>query len=257
MILEKQEPNKKRIVVFVLTGLIISILIAFLFISITKKKNEPEVIAIECNHVLHANAPITATRKLSDKNDIHLLHAQKNGINPPFATNEELELQIDSLLKNNILVELQSNDLYKIKRLRHSHPYLTPNTAQMINEIATRFNEKIKEYKVGDYRIMLTSLLRTEETQNKLSKRNVNAASLSAHYFATTIDISYKDFYNVEKDSVEGKWEAIQALSKVLSDMREECKLLALRERKQACFHITSVACDPIHNKPIYNTQNR
>ena len=35
------------------------------------------------------------------------------------------------------------------------------------------------------------------------------------------------------------------AIESVLIEMRQECKLLALRERKQSCFHITNVVCDP------------
>lgn len=257
MTLNTNKLNKKHISIFVIVGLITSSSVAYYSVSSSQPKMiSTEMLVVECNHKLYANAPISSTDKLADLNDAHLVHAQKNGINQPFATNEVLEEQIDSLLANNILVELQSNELFKIKRLSHSHPYLTPNTTQMINEIATRFNEKIKEYDVGDYRIMLTSLLRTEETQKKLSRRNVNAAENSAHYYATTIDISYKDFYNVEQNSAQGKWEAMQALAKVLTEMRQECKLLVLREKKQACFHITSVDCDPMRVEPLYRTQN-
>ena len=248
--------NKKNIIIFILIGLIFSSLIATYFILTPKKKTETKVIVVDCDHVLYANAAITPKNKLNDKNDIHLLHARKNGLNEPFETNKDFKTAIDSLTENNILIKLQSNELYKIKRLSHSFPYLVPDAAQMVNEIATRFNEKIKEYKVGDYRIMMTSLLRTRETQGKLSRRNVNAADNSAHLYATTIDISYKDFFNVKKDTVEGKWEAIQALSKVLVEMRKECKILAIRERKQSCFHITNVVCDPSSNESIAENKN-
>lgn len=243
--------NKKSIRIYISIGLFFSILIATYFILKPQKLIEPKITYADCNHVLYANAPITPSKVLNDKNDIHLLHAQKNGLKKPFETNEEFEKDIKELAGNNILMEVTDNDNYKIKKLKHSHPYLIPEAVEMINEIAGRFNEKIKEYKVDNYRIMLTSVLRTEETQNKLSKRNSNASNHSAHLYGTTIDISYKDFYNVDKDTVEGKWEAIQALTKVLVEMREECKIVGVRERKQSCFHLTVVVCDPTLKKSL------
>jgi uncharacterized protein YcbK (DUF882 family) len=256
MYIPSREHNKKHIIIFILIGLAISGLITTILILSSQKEKKEEIVYVDCDHVLYANAAIEPNNKLTDKNDIHLLHARKNGLKEPISTNKVFKNSIDSLTENNILIKLQNNELYKIKRLSHSHPYLVPDAAQMVNEIATRFNEKIKEYNVADYRIMLTSLLRTRETQTKLSKRNVNAADNSAHLFATTIDISYKDFYNNDTKKVESNWEAIQALSKVLIEMREECKILAIRERKQSCFHITNVVCDPSSNENIAKNKN-
>jgi hypothetical protein len=69
--------------------------------------------------------------------------------------------------------------------------------------------------------------------------------SLSCHLYGTTVDISYKNFFNTKTDTLESSWEAIQAMTKVLVEMRKECKLLAVRERHQSCFHITVVCCKP------------
>ncbi len=242
---------QRNLIIYALIGLIFIIVIIFVKAPEKEKSVEKKISYAECDHILYANAPITPSDKLNDKNDMHLLHASRNGVQP-FASNEDFENRIPDLVEMNRLVLLESNEHFKIKKLTHSHPYLTPDAAEMVNEIARRFNLKIQEYKVDDYRIMLTSLLRTEETQTKLSQRNRNATkSQSAHLYGTTIDISYKDFYNVKKDTVEQNWEAIQALTKVLVEMRKECKIVGVRERKQSCFHLTVVVCDPEYKEEI------
>ncbi|MDD3080007.1 MAG: DUF5715 family protein [Paludibacter sp.] len=201
---------------------------------------------VECDHVKNPTAPITPSKLLKDKNDLQLIHAMTNGLKKPFATNAEFDSTITKLTRNYTLVEVKDCRLYHLKQLKHSQPYLIPEAVDMLNEIAVRFQEKQKEKKLGNYCFFLTSLLRTEETQNKLSRRNGNAAEHSTHFYGTTVDISYKHFYNLDNDSIEPKWELIQALTQTLVEMREECKLLAVKERKQACFHITVVECMPM-----------
>jgi len=198
-----------------------------------------------CDHVKYANAPIEPKDILKDPNVEQLIHAQKNGLKKPFKTNQEFDSLIGGLVKNYTLVEMKDCRLYHLKSLKHSHPYLIPEAVCMVDEIAIRFQQKLKEKKLGNYCFFLTSLLRTEETQEKLSSRNGNAIDSTAHYYGTTVDISYKHFYNLDTDSVVPSWEVIQELTKTLLEMRKECKLMAVRERKQSCFHITVVVCKP------------
>ncbi len=240
----KRKHSQKTIYILIGIGFLFLVGITFLL------KNKPVKIApsryIGCDHTQHANAPINPSSTLNDKNDIHLLHAQKNGLPEPFQSNEEFESEIAVLLKRGMLKEVSGNSYYQLKKLTHSHPFLIPEAIDMLNEIGERFQNRLKEKKYPVYQFRITSLLRTEETQNKLSKRNGNATGHSAHIYGTTLDISYKDFYNVEKDTIESSYEAVQALTQVLVEMREECKFLAVRERKQSCFHITVVLCNPV-----------
>lgn len=201
-----------------------------------------------CNQVLNATVPILPASVLNDKNDLHLLHAQTNGLKQPFDSNGVFERRMPEMLEKHILAEVKENQYYKLKKLTHSHPYLIPECIEMLNEIGARFQARLKEKKYPHYRFRITSLLRTEETQNKLSKRNGNATGHSAHLYGTTVDISYKNFFNVQKDTLESSYEAVQTLTKVLVEMREECKFLAVRERKQSCFHLTIVLCKPLTN---------
>jgi len=244
--------NKKnsfviKIVLYSLSILAIALIIIVL--NHKPKQEKPKEVIIDnytdCDHVKYANSPIEPSDVIHDLNDVQLVHAKKNGLPKPISTNQEFDSVIPSLVNKHILVELKDNRLYHLKSLKHSHPYLIPEAVSMIDEIAIRFQKKLKEKKLGNYCFFLTSLLRTEETQQQLSHRNGNAAEESTHYYGTTIDISYKHFYNLDNDSVEPSWEVIQELTKTLLEMRKECKLLAVRERKQSCFHITVVVCKP------------
>lgn len=245
--------NRRRIFlsiqnISILIGLSILIIIGTTLFF--QKKKKPYIIKEikigNCDHIKYASAPITPSKKLNDLNDLHLLHAVTNGLKQPINTNIEFDTEIDELIKKNVLVEVTENRFYKLKSLTHSHPYLIPEAVDMLNEIGYRFQLRLKEKKYNNYCFRLTSLLRTKETQNSLSKRNHNATEHSAHLYGTTVDISYKNFYNPVNDSIESSYEGVISLTKVLSDMREDCKLLVVRERKQSCFHITVVVCKPM-----------
>ena len=242
---KRRKPSTYNIYIIIGLSILISIGIS-LFVNLKKKRTTDNMMKISnCDHVKYANAPITPSKKLNDLNELHLLHAEKNGLKQPFSTNEEFDRKIDELIKNNILVEVKENRFYRLKSLTHSRPYLIPEAVDMLNEIGYRFQVRLKEKKYNNYCFRLTSLLRTEETQNNLSKRNHNATGHSAHLYGTTVDISYKNFYNPKTDSIESTYEGVQTLTKVLSEMREECRIVAVRERKQSCFHITVVVCKP------------
>lgn len=200
----------------------------------------------ECNPTHFENLLIEPSTFLNDKNDIHLLQAQKSGLKKPFETDSAFNSQIHDLLRKAILVEVTDNRFYKLKNLSHSQPYLIPEAVDMLNDIGFRFQKLLKEKKYHSYRFLITSLLRTEKAQNQLTHRNSNATIHSSHLYGTTVDISYKNFYDMQTDSIESSYEAVQTLTSVLREMRKECKFLVVRERKQSCFHITVVVCRPL-----------
>lgn len=203
----------------------------------------------DCDHVRYANVPIKPSSKLNDINDVQLVHALKNGLKRPFKTNNELITNINNFKKKSILFEVTENNFYQFKSLTHSQPYLIPEAIDLINEIGFRFQKKMEAKKKNYFKYQITSLLRTEEEQTRLHHRNGNAASHSTHMYGTTVDISYKDFYNTKINKKESSFDAVQAMTKVLIEMRQECRLLCVRERHQSCFHITVVVCKPDTNK--------
>lgn len=238
----------KSTIIYLLIGILLSLIISLYFIINKPKEFEKKPLPnhyINCNQLINATAPIEPADIISDKNVVQLIHARANGLKKPFKTNAEFDSAYKKMVENYELVEVKDCRLYHLKNLKHSHPYLIPEAVSMIDEIAIRFQAKLKEKKLGNYCFFLTSILRTEESQEKLSHHNGNASDTTAHFFGTTVDISYKHFLNLDNDSIVAKWEIIQELTKTLLEMRKECKLLAVRERKQSCFHITVVCCKP------------
>lgn len=208
------------------------------------KKGSKRII-IDCDRTRYATAPIESQRILNDKNDIQNLHAQINGLKQIYISNASFEADSAAQVKNHVLVHLKNNRYYHIKEMTHSYPYATPEMADLLNEIGTRFYEKLKDKNIGYYRFLVTSALRTNETQQELLGRNRNASTQSAHLFGATIDITYKEFYNVKANSLEQNWQVGDVLRTVMLDLREECRLLVVRERRQAVYHFTVVNCDP------------
>lgn len=229
-----------------------AIIASGLLLAIISKKNHriksPEygnLEIIDCNRALYSTIPITSQRKLNDDNDTHLLHAQANGLQRIYISNQSFEEDSALLVRQNCLVRLNNNPLYHLKDLTHSYPYATPETAQLLNDIGLLFRQKLREVGKDHYRLLITSALRTNETQSNLSSRNRNAHTQSAHLYGTTIDITYKEFYNTKTGLMEQSHYPADALRKTMLDMREQCRLVVVRERRQACYHFTVVNCDP------------
>lgn len=180
---------------------------------------------------------------LNDKNDVHLAYAKVAGLKKLYISNQEFEEECDEAVKEQTLVKIDDNPLYYVKKLRHSYPYVIPEMGDLLNEIAYRFKKNLPEKLKNDFRFVITSGLRTNETQQDLSKYNRNASATSAHLFGTTVDISYKDFFSAKQDTLVQDWEALQALTKTMQQLRMECRFVSVRERRQACFHTTLVVC--------------
>lgn len=237
-----------RIAVLFALLIIVSALVlprAFKNIQITERKKGPLEIS-ECNRALYATAPIEPKRELNDINDIQLVHAQLNGLKNIYISNASFEADSAMLVKKNILVHLKNNSFYRVKDMTHSYPFTTPEMADLLNTMSVMFHEKLKEKNQDHFCFIISSALRTNEMQQSLSRRNRNASTQSAHLYGATLDITYKDFFDTELDSIVQNRYAADALKETMIDLREQCRLLAVRERHQACYHFTVVNCDPL-----------
>lgn len=173
-------------------------------------------------------------RSFNDLHDLHTAAALKNGITPLTSRNEA-ESKKDKLTF--IPDELA---FYKTDKLTYSIPYLVPKAAKLLIDISINFNDSLVSKGLPPYKLILTSITRTNEDVKKLTKRNTNASQTSVHCYATTFDISWKRFHQVnpfEKEISNEKLKFI--LGQVLYDMRENDRCYIKHERKQACFHIT------------------
>jgi hypothetical protein len=179
--------------------------------------------------------------KYSDLNKIHLKYAEANGIKG-FKLDKEFKENIKELVSDGDLVKIENSDYYVVDKLTHSHPYLTPEAANLLDEIGERFQEKLKEKDIKKRYFQITSLLRTGESQRRLGNSNINASSNSSHLYGTTFDITYARVFR--KPKLEEKYEiedgpAIKLLSEAIGELRKENRCVVVTERKERCFHIT------------------
>lgn len=192
----------------------------------------------------------------------HLTHARALGARPADST------AIAALRSSGRLVELEdSTALWAVRRLEHSVPLVTPDTHALLMRIGREFQAALTELGLPPYRIEVTSVLRTADSQADLRQSNSNAApGASAHEFGTTVDIAYSSFAapmdpDLDIDASEVPWleprvdriaaamletaaarksRELQAiLGKVLLELQNAGAVLVTLERQQPVFHIT------------------
>lgn len=173
----------------------------------------------------------------NDKNPRQLSAARSVGISHPLETRKEVEGVKSQLVK------ISSTDNYKINKLTHSVPYLTPGGKKLLDMIGKEFARNLEQRGISPYRFIVTSVLRTNEDVRRLQKSgNPNASNNSAHCYATTFDISYARFDKTggifsKKASTK---ELKRALMDALRKLQVDGKCYVKYEMKQKCFHITT-----------------
>jgi hypothetical protein len=172
-------------------------------------------------------------------NDVHLAAAKSIGVAP-------LQNRAAAKKLGKKVVEIKSGDLYQVDSLTHSIPFLVPKASALLDSIGANFLDSLESKGLNPNRIIVTSVLRTQEDIKKLQKSgNPNAVKNSAHCYATTFDIAYayydkswfKNFRfceSVEPETLK------KVLGEVLRDLRKQKKCYVKYEVKQRCFHITT-----------------
>lgn len=202
-------------------------------------------------------------------NAAHVTAARRNGVGPVRDS-----AHVATLVARGELVQLpDSTRWWVLRELDGSMPYVTPGTQAALEEIGRLFHARLDENGLPPFRLDITSVLRTEEQQAALRRRNSNAsATTSSHEFGTTLDIAYLTFMAPESldhaslvPAVEGQISdqlradiAIRLdslgtrhaphlegeLGAVFQSLQREGTVFPLRERSQPVYHIT-VARDP------------
>ena len=171
-----------------------------------------------------------------DQNDVQLLAAQRCGVR---VVNNRKEAE----QRKSELVYVGCNPFFYVDRLNNSIPYLVPRASVLLQDIGRAYFDSLQIKGIPLHKIIVTSILRTQEDVERLRLRNSNATQNSCHLYGTTFDVCYNRYKPVEtaaqprrtvrNDSL--KW----VLSEVLRDMRESGRCLVKYEVKQGCFHIT------------------
>lgn len=173
-----------------------------------------------------------------DLNDVQLATATRLGVASCSDRDEAAHRVKD-------LVYVGDSPYFEVKKLTHSIPYLIPRAATLLDEIGRSFLDSLSSKGIPFHKLIVTSVLRTEEDISRLRLRNVNASEQSCHRFGTTFDISYNHYIRVQDPHLPPQTETWavtlkQVLAEVLRDQRNLGTCYVKYEVKQACFHITA-----------------
>lgn len=196
--------------------------------DMTMKMNEPHNI----------RGVISYKRSFGDLNDVQLKTAKKIGIRPVQSRKEAENF-------DDLLIEIDSCELYDIDKLTYSIPFLIPQANELLDVIGQNFLDSLANKGLNPNKIIVTSVLRTKDDVNRLRRSNGNASMNSCHCYGTTFDISWKRFRKIEdpdgQPMQDVRWDTLKlVLSEVLRDLRKADKCYVKYELKQGCFHITA-----------------
>lgn len=173
-----------------------------------------------------------------DLQDVQITSARKHGVRP-------VKDRAEAELRKKELVYIGSSPYYKIDpEMCRSIPYLVPHAAIVLETIARNYMDSLHVKGIPLHKILVSSVLRTEDDVRKLMRTNPNASPESCHRYGTTFDISYNRYHTIappgeQRRAVQNdtlKW----VLAEVLRDVRREGMCYIKYEVKQGCFHITA-----------------
>ena len=229
---------KPKSIVLIAAAVVLSGLVLYTFFSVRSCVREKRWLALGPieNHPVRIY-DVKYAREFNDMNDVQLNVAQAIGV-PPLKDREEAEKM------KNSLVLLEDCDLYEIRELTHSIPYLVPSAKNLLDLIGRAFQDSLAAHGLNPNKLVVTSVLRTEADVAALRKRNTNASENSSHRYGTTFDLSYWRYVKVEE--LRGRpYEDVPpeylraVLGQALRDIHNQGLCYVKYERKQNCFHIT------------------
>ena len=173
-----------------------------------------------------------------DLQEVQIVAARKWGVKP-VKNRQEAEHRKQEL------VYVGANPYFSIDRaMTRSIPYLVPRASNLLQQIGKNFIDSLYVKDVPLHKIIVSSVLRTEDDVSRLRRVNGNASEQSCHRYGTTFDITYVRFdpvHHIDGTPCVSVSDAIlkPVLSEVLRDLRAQGLCYVKHERKQSCFHIT------------------
>jgi hypothetical protein len=207
----------------------------------------PSVVPAVAPPIAHTQTPVVAPHPIlsvpsfkscfPDSNALQLTAARQWGVTP-------VKNRDDAEHRKKELVYVGASPYYHVDPLRQSIPYLVPRAAILLDDIGRSFFDSLFVKGVPLHRLIVTSVLRTEEDVTRLRRFNGNATDNSCHLYGTTFDICYNRYKTVEDPDGPQRREVRNdtlkyVLSEVLRDMREQGRCYIKYEVKQGCFHMT------------------
>lgn len=191
-------------------------------------------VIVPSRHVSYGKNDLTYLNTFNDRQSRQMKAARKVGLPEVPASREDVNSILDQLEK------VKNCRAYSLAPMGHSVPYLRPNAKAALDQIGNAFRDSLKSKGLPEYRIVVTSILRTKADVERLQKSNTNATSNSCHCYATTFDISYAQFERITPGAPLSNAELKAVLGEVLLEQRRAGKIYVKYELGQPCFHITS-----------------
>ena len=172
-------------------------------------------------------------RDFNELNALHLQSAKALGITP--VADRDAAEKMKKKLK-----EVKPNKYYEVEDLTHSIPFLVPEALGLLNEISENFADSLKNLNAPHYKLIVTSITRTQDDIKKLKKKNSNSTENSAHMYGTTFDISWVRYQKDSRRKTDLTPEQLKmVLATTLRDLKKDKKCHVKHEKNQGCFHIT------------------
>lgn len=172
-----------------------------------------------------------------DVQDVQIVAARKWGVSPVLNRQQAEERKSELVYVGAMPYCVMD------KGMTSSIPYLVPRAADLLHSIGRNYLDSLAVKGIPLHRIIVTSVLRTEEDVAKLRRHNMNASPQSCHRFGTTFDIAYNRYTPVIPTNEQSTANSIQlqrVLAEVLRDLRQQRRCYVKYEVKQGCFHITT-----------------
>ena len=168
-----------------------------------------------------------------DSNYHHVKEGEAIGIKP-----------IDGLrgaydTRRNIVRIFSCDDYLVDSMMTYSAPYLVPQAAVLLRDIAHEFHDTVKARGGKDYRIKVTSLMRTNQSVSRLKRFNRAATDQSSHRYGTSFDISWVKFDSRDTSHIVSLEDLKNVLAEIVYAKRQQGRCYAIFEKRQGCFHIT------------------
>ena len=188
----------------------------------------------ERKEIIYYRDRLPYARLFADLNEAHLKVARQLGLAEIPKTREDFS--------HKGLVRIEDNEYLVVDELQYSIPYLTRGAADELQRIAKAFSDSLESKGLLDYKLVVSSLLRTEEDVDRLRRSsNPNASDNSAHCYGTTFDITYTRYFSEdESEAFMQPFELTKVLGEVLLDEKNAARCLVKYEKQEHCFHITS-----------------
>jgi hypothetical protein len=188
---------------------------------------------VEPRHPFICREYQTHAWQMVDSVEQYWAHSYAHGIEPL-----KRERDVLTAVGSGKLISVLPTDSYILDTMHYSFPFVLPETKAFIDTIAIRFQGKLINTELAGTRLIVTSLLRTENSVERLLRNNRNAIRNSAHLHGTTFDLSYAHYDFERPLSLEESEYLKEILALTLFELRREKKCWVTYELFQTCFHV-------------------